>query len=72
MSLADKLVEKYGLDQRVLLVPVSCVDDSPFTVQIAGADPVPARKIAGQTFAVNDVGMALWLPPALPICFKTT
>lgn len=69
-----KLVEKYDLDHPIRLVQIQCKDVSPtFTVYIAGdtSTPVEARRVAGQTFAVNDYGLALWAPPMAPICFKT-
>jgi hypothetical protein len=73
MSLVNKIVEKYGLDQKLILVPVTCVSTVPLTVKIAGGDdPISARQIAGfSPFSPGQSGMALWSPPLPPICFKT-
>jgi len=59
-------------DNGARLVPVTCVATSPFQVSIAGLpDWTPARRVAGQDFALGDKGMALWAPPLAPICFRT-
>lgn len=73
MSLGDKLDEKYDLGNKAVLVQIKCTSTSPFTVRISGGSTdVAAKVIAGQSFSVNDYGLAFWSPPSAPICFKTT
>lgn len=72
MSAAAEILGRMP-NRPVQLVSIKCATTSPFTVYVnGGATAVPARKISGHTFSVNDVGSALWQPPAAPICFKTT
>lgn len=55
------------------MVPITCVQETPLEVSIAGTDSsVPAKAIEGHAFELGDKGMALWQPPLPPICFKTT
>lgn len=74
MSLPAKLVEKFDLGRSVRVVQVQCAATEPtFTVYMSGdtSTAVEARRVAGQTFAAGDYGLALWAPPMAPICFKT-
>lgn len=72
-SYIDRLIEKYALDKRVMLVPVQCTSTVPFLVVIeGGSEDIPARRVAGTTsFGVGDRGMALWSPPGPLYCFKS-
>lgn len=73
MSLGDRLDEKYDLSRRAFLVQIKCTSTAPFQVQIGGdSTSIDAKRISGQTFSVNDYGLAFWQPPNAPICFKTT
>lgn len=54
------------------VVLVKCTQASPLKVSIRGQGSIPAKALAGSTFAVNDVGYALWQPPLPPHCYKVT
>lgn len=54
------------------LVQVMCTQTSPLKVAINGQGSVPAKAMAGSTFALNDMGYAVWQPPLPPHCYKVT
>lgn len=75
MNALAKLVEKYDLAHPTRIVQIQCASAEPtFSVYMLGdtSTAIEARRIAGQTFSVGDLGLALWAPPMAPICFKTT
>ena len=72
MSVAKEILDRIPANPPQLTT-ITCATTSPFTVYIAGDTvAVPALTQAGSTFGSGDQGYALWQPPLLPICFKTT
>jgi len=73
MSLASKLIEKFGIDSIPVVVLVECASTSPFTVYVAGQrEAVDAVRMDGSIFVAGDKGKAIWQSGSKPICFKTT
>jgi len=70
--LVEAILRRIDEAPGLRLVRVKCTSTAPFQVEINGQGPVGALTVAGSTFALSDLGYALWAPPLPPMCFKVT
>lgn len=71
-ALRDELLHQIDVASR-RHVHFKVATTEPFTVYLSGGSiAVPALKVSGATYSVNDVGIAIVIDGSPPVCLKTT